>query len=267
MAADKRFMVKSIQKKEQLFAVYGATTNMPYLICDPDTGNDQVWLFDTEEQLQEFSKSYTEQKIALKGVKLLNKDFLKFFGLLYTIGVNELVFRENEENELIALKDLIQEPDYSSLPKEQQPVLNPQLQLTGLYFMQEVARQVPKEEKTTLSDLEEEFSVNLLKSRFIMPIELPEGPESDAEKIKARKFRLPIMKNNKTGEILQPVFTDTNELSRFGKGKAYRALVINYDGLIKFLANEAKGYVLNPMGYHIMLSKELLQNLKKRYEI
>ncbi len=265
MAADKRFLVKSIQKKKSLIVAYCAYTNMPLVVCDPETFSDQVFLFDTESQLQEFAKTYTEKKIPLKGVKYENKNFLAFFSILFNIGVNELVFVSAGGRESLELTDLVRRPDFSRLPKEKQPVSNPELQLTGLYFMQEAARPVPNEEKPQLADLEEELSANLLKARYILPIELLEGPESDAEKLKNRKYRLPILKT-KNGDIFQPLFTDPMELGKFNKGNKFKALAMPFGNLSKLLIKDSKGFLLNPAGFHIAMPKPLLDGLQSRFE-
>ena len=265
MAVDKSFLIRSIQKKETMIVAYCAFTNMPFIVCDPETFNDQVWIFDTEALLQEFAKEYTEKKILLRGIKYENKNFLGFFSMLYTIGVNELVFVTEGGKEQIELSELVRRPDFSSLPKEKQPVLNPELQLTGLYFMQEASRPVPNEEKTQLRDLEEELSVNLLKAKYVVPIEMLDGPESDMEKLKERKYRLPVLKN-KNEDILQPIFTDPTELSKFNRENKFKALAMPFANLSKMLVKDSKGFLLNPAGFHIAMPKELLDGLTKRFD-
>lgn len=266
MAVDKKFLIRSIQKKEEMIVVFCAYTGMPFVVCDPETFNDQVWIFDNETLLQEFAKPYTEKKVLLKGVKYPNKNFLAFFSTLYTIGVNELVFVTESGRETIELEDLVRRPDFSKLPKEQQPIENTALQLTGLYFMQEAARPVPNEEKEGLKDLEEEFAANLVKSRYIVPIELLEGPESDNEKLKNRKYKLPILKNKKD-EVMQPIFSDSSEMVKFNKGNRFKALSVPFADLSKLLVKDSNGYILNPAGYHIAIPKALLEGLKKRFEV
>ena len=118
MTVDKSFFIKSVQRKQEFFVAYCGFTNMPLVVCDPDSFNDQVWIFDSEELLQDFAKPYTEKKVLLRGVKYLNKDFLGFFSLLYAIGVNELVFVSQAGRQPIELGDLIKMPDYSQLPLE-----------------------------------------------------------------------------------------------------------------------------------------------------
>ena len=61
----------------------------------------------------------------------------------HLLGVNEIVFAEEAQISKIPLEQLVVQKDYSKLPKNQQPLLNPQMQLTGLYFMQEVQRGIP----------------------------------------------------------------------------------------------------------------------------
>lgn len=266
MAVDKTFLIRSIQKKKEMIVVFCAYTNMPFVVCDPETFNDQVWIFDNEKQLQEFAKPYTEKKILLKGLKYPNKNFLGFFSMLYTIGVNELVFVSETGKEMIELEQLVRRPDFSKLPKEQQPIQNTELQLTGLYFMQEASRPVPNEEKEGLKDLEEEFAANLVKSRYIVPIELLEGPESDNEKLKNRKYKLPILKNKKE-EIMQPIFTDPTELAKFNKDNRFKALAVPFTDLSRLLVKDSNGFILNPAGFHIAVPKALLEGLKKRFDV
>ena len=114
MAADKKFLVKSIQKKKEMIVAFCAYTNMPFVVCDEESYNDQIWIFDTEAQLQEFAKPYTEKKILLRGIKYPNKAFLTFFSSLFTMGINELVFVSDRSTEKIELNELVRQPDFSN---------------------------------------------------------------------------------------------------------------------------------------------------------
>lgn len=265
MTVDKSFFARQIQKKSEIIVAYCVYTNMPLVVCDPETFNDQIWIFDDEKQLQEFAKKYTEKKILLRGIKYENKNFLTFFSMLFTIGVNELVFVSENGTETIELDQLVRRPDFSQIPKEKQPVLNPELQLTGLYFMQEASRPVAMEEKTELPELEEELSVNLLKARYVVPIELNEGPENDFEKLQNKKYRFPVLKV-KNGDIFQPIFTDPNEMAKFNRDNKLKALSVPFAHLPKLLFGESKGFLLNPVGFHIAMPRELVNTLATRFE-
>ena len=265
MTVDKSFLIKKIQKRTDMIVAYCGFTGMPLVVCDPETFNDQVWIFETEALLQEFAKKYTERKVLLKGIQYKNAQFLQFFSSLFTIGVNELVFVNEGSTTSIELDSLVKRPDYSKLKKEQVPILNPELQLTGLYFMQEASRPVPNEEKENLKELEEELASNMVKGKYLVGIELNEGPESDAEKLKNKQYKLPILKN-KNGDVLQPIFTDPVEFQKFARGKNLKAIGVPFADLSKLMVKDAKGFMLNPAGYHIMMPKELLVGLSKRFQ-
>lgn len=265
MSIDKSFLIKKVQKRDSMIVAYCAFTGMPLVTCDGETFNDQVWIFETEEQLKEFAKPYTDKKVAIRGLQYKNAQFLGFFTSLFSMGINELVFVSDGAAAKIELEELVRKPDYSKLSKEAVPVTNPGLQLTGIYFMQEAARPVPNEEKENLKDLEEELAANMVKSRYLVALELNEGPESDEQKLKEKKYRMPILKN-KEDQILQPIFTDPLEFQKFGRGKKLKAVAVPYADLSKVLIKEAKGFMLNPAGYHILMPRELLEGLTKRFQ-
>ncbi len=265
MAVDHSFMLRKIQSRTKMFVAYCAYTNMPLVVCDPETGNDQIYIFEKEPLLQEFAKAYTEKKILLRGMEVKNKVFLRFYSSLFAIGINELVFVNELSTVKIALEDLIRKPDLSALKPEQRPVMNENLQLTGLYFMQEAGRPVPVEEKEDLEDLQEELTANMVKATYILAYQLQDGPGSVEEKIKAHQYNVLIIKD-KDGNTYQPAFTDPFELEKFSKGKKYTALRVPFADLSKCLIKDAKGFMLNPGGFHILMPRELLEELPTRFQ-
>ena len=265
MAVDNAFFVKQLQKKESILVAFCAYTNMPFVECDSDTFDDQVWVFENETLLQNFAKPYTEEKLVLQGRKILNKDLLSFFSSLYFIGVNQVVY-QNETSAPVhmELSELVSPPDYSKLKPENRPLMNPGLQLTGLYFMQEATRPVPNEQKPELRDLEEEFSSNIVRSKFLLPIVLQNGPGTVTEKLRQKKYQTPAVKT-KDGTMYQPIMSDQTELQKFAQGRQMLALTIPFNALGKGLPSNAKGYMLNPAGYHAVLTREVLAALPKRF--
>ena len=66
-------------------------------------------------------------------------------------------------------------------------MLNPTLQLSGIYFMQELRRPVEKEERHNMREKEEELLANLKRSEFLVAM----NPPGDDPK----KISLPYLKN------------------------------------------------------------------------
>lgn len=253
---------KRLQGLATTFTVFSQTIKTPFITCDEDSFNDQIWIFVTEEQAKQFCKKRLEEnQDMLMVVKMENNQLLSFYSSLYFLGVNELVFTEEERVTKMPLEDLVRKPDYSKLPKEQQPLLNPQMQLTGIYFMQELHRRKPNNEKPKLRELEEEMAVNLVRSKFLVALEV------DGDKIEkgGKNVRIPCVKNSE-GKMFQPIFTDPREFGRFNKDKNFKASVVEFSNLKKIINDNVEGIVLNPQTLNIVITKDKIPVLLNQFE-
>ena len=62
---------------------FSQITKLPYVECDPETFDDQVYMFTEEEAAKEFAKSYVEKNTPLLTVKVLRKQMPNFYMGLY----------------------------------------------------------------------------------------------------------------------------------------------------------------------------------------
>ena len=152
-------------------------------------------------------------------------------------------------------------PDYEKLPENQRPILNPQLMLSAIYFLQELRKPGVQPDKEALKELEEEMSVNLVKSKYLMPVDVQKN-EDGKENIRL------LYVQNKQGERFQPIFSDTGELMKHYKNKdqKHRLIQIPFDQLMKHMIKDVEGYVLNPEGINLILKKEQIETLLKYYK-
>ncbi|MBQ9030981.1 MAG: SseB family protein [Parasporobacterium sp.] len=282
-------LVAKLFGKDDLLTVFCAATNMPLVECSEEECADRVFVFEKEENLKEFSKKYAQRKLPLKGILFPVKDKMKFFASIACIGVDELVYMDSRGEHVIPLNQFIRKKDFSNLPREQQPIENPALQLSGIYFLQEACRMVPMEEKKNLKELEEEMAANILKATFILAVEPQTGAESEEPsktqqpgrelselgteppeqalsqpKPQQQALRIPLVKA-KNGDLLQPLFTDHIEFTKYNKDNKYKALAVPFATLDKILAKEAKGYMMNPNGFHLILTREQVKALPARF--
>ena len=246
--------IKEIQGRENIFVAYSQATRLPYVTCGEETFNDQAWFFSSEDQLKEFGKKKLEEKILLMGMRYDKKDFPRMYGLLFSIGANTVIWNDGEEQMEIDLEKIVKKPDLEKMEPAKRPLINPTLQLSGIYFMQQLRRPVDKEERKNLNlrELEEELLVNLRKSEFLIAMEPdPENP---------KKINIPYLKN-KEGKILQPVFSDVMEFEKFAKGRKLRLAKLPFSKLPQILMEQAEAMVINPMGFNLLLNKDQLQKI------
>ena len=244
--------VKELQARETVFVAYSQVTKLPYVTCGEESYNDQVWLFAEEETLKEFGKKKLEDKVLLMGMRYDKKDFPRMYGLLFSIDANTVIWNNGTDEIEIDLEKIVRRPDLSKMEPAKRPVLNPALQLSGIYFMQELRRPVEKEEHKNLRALEEELIANIKKSQFLVAMERSEE--------EPKKINIPYLKN-KDGQILQPVFSDIMEFEKFARGKKLRLAKIPFDKLPTILIEQAEALVINPMGFNLILNRDQLKKI------
>ena len=252
MAISVEEAVKELQARETVFVAYAQTTRLPYVTCGEETYNDQVWFFADEESVKEFGKKKLEEKVLLMGMKYEKKDFPRMYGLMFAIGANSVIWNNGTEEIEIDLERIVRKPDLSQVEPAKRPLINSTLQLSGIYFMQELRRPVAKEEHKNLRELEEELIVNLKKSQFLIAMEV--------DKENPKKINVPYLKN-KEGQILQPVFSDVMEYEKFARGKKFRLAKIPFAKLPEILKTQAEATVFNPLGFNLILNKEQFKKI------
>lgn len=244
--------VQELRNREEVFVAYSQATKLPYVTCDEETFNDQARIFATEEEIKEYGKQLLEDKILLMGMKYEKKDFPRLYGTLYAIGVNSVIWTDGDKQIEVEIQRIASQRDMSKIEPVKRPLLNPSLELSGIYFMQELRRPVKQEEHKNIRELEEELIANLRKAEFLIAI--------NAEQEENGKLHIPYLKN-KDDKILQPVFTDVMEFEKFGRGKNLRVAKVTMDKLPGLMIPQASAYVVNPLGFNLILNKEQVEKI------
>lgn len=244
--------IHELRNREEVFVAYSQATKLPYVTCDEETFNDQARIFATEEEIKEYGKQLLEDKILLMGMKYEKKDYPRLYGTLYAIGVNSVLWIDGENQTEVELERIATQRDMSQIDPSRRPLLNPSLELSGIYFMQELRCPVKAEEHKNIRELEEELIANLRKAEFLIAI--------NAEQEEDGKLHIPYLKN-KEDKIMQPVFTDVMEFEKFGRGKNLRVAKVTIDKLPSLMIPQANAYVINPLGINLVLNKEQIEKI------
>lgn len=235
----KQETLEALRHPGELYVIMSAATKMPFVFCDEDTYDDQVFLYYRLEDAKNKIKELEERKYKTGVAKLGEKILLGFYTSLYTMGVNCLAVNEGTDTAIsVQLADLVVRKNPEQMEEGKKLLENPELHLTALYFMQEL-RRIPSPEMTDhLKELQEELLAHYQKGTFIL------AAEEDGQ--------LPVLKQ-KDGSMFQPIFTDILELNKFAKGKKMKLRVVPAGKIPQVLFPEAKGVVINPLGANVQL--------------
>lgn len=84
--AEKLAVMKKLSTSKELFVLMSLCTKMPFVMCDPETFDDEVFLYEKEEDIKREGQRFLDQKIPLQIAKIDNKQFLHFYSNLFTMA-------------------------------------------------------------------------------------------------------------------------------------------------------------------------------------
>lgn len=235
-------IMEKLRTTETVYILMSGCTRMPYVVCDPETYDDEILLYFTEDDAKKTGEKIKTTGDPVKIIKVDKNSFLAFYVGLYPLGVNSILVNKGLADELrVQLDELVKRPEGNKMPDGKVRIENPELHLTALYFMQEMRRQKNPVMNEALKELNEEMMVHFQKGQYIIAAQEGKGT--------------PILKQ-KDGKIYQPIFTDVVEFKKFqslNKGVVFKTLVIEGAKIPETLPQDVAGVAVNPFGVNLQL--------------
>lgn len=230
--------MKTLVTAKELYVLMSVCTKVPFVMCDPETYDDEVFVYEKEEDIKREGKRFIDQKIPLQIAKVENKQLLGFYTNLCTMGINCVVLNGFMSTECkVELDEIIKRPQ-NNAEKGQIWIENPNFHLTAIYLMQEVRRQKVEKMTDEIKELQEEILAHYKKGTYIAVVDENNG--------------IPLLKLP-NGDTFQPVFTDIFELRKFNRDKKYKPVPVRAEKVTDILAADAKGIVVNPLGVNLLM--------------
>ena len=251
MEKTKEEVIKQLLKRTKYYSVFlMMNPNVPYIVCDPETLNDQIHVFAKEKEAKAFCETVKEKKDLVFVKEILSreitrrdpnkKDFSRkekffiyaltmgpkdaenkneapaanFYETLHGMGVNAIVWHDGEENCEVELADFFN-PDFSKLPEQIRPLINQSLQISAIYYLEEARRNNNIQQNEELQSLSEELTANIKKSEYFVLIrkgEVQDGKQKLIPWLLTRQLQ-----NPKTKQVVKQnclaACSDTRELN------------------------------------------------------
>ena len=117
--------IQRLKTEESLWALVSGCTKEPYVVCDPETFDDEIMMFFSAQDAQEKAKQLNEAGIPVGIVKLEKRQMLLFYTSLYTMGINALLVSEGDTQTRIQLADFVRRNKPEQDPEGKLLVENP----------------------------------------------------------------------------------------------------------------------------------------------
>ena len=247
-------IIKSIPNLEQLYVIYSRLTHLPYMERNIELLDNQIYVFTDEARAIARAQSFTSQsQQPSMAVKIDKKNMLKMFAELYAYGVDALVFQTGEDYYRIRLDEIVKRPDFSSLPKDKRPLLNPKLQLNMIYYMQEFRKGPKNVDKQKLEETGRKMMGTLLCAPYLIPFN--EVQNEDGQKT----LQLVFIKGANNASLI-PIFSDAIEYSHFKGNQNFKLSLTDFTKLSKMtFPKEMTGFIINPSSVGVLMLNDYLQ--------
>ena len=140
---EKPALFEQLRTASELYVLMSVCTKEPYVVCHPETFDDEILLYFDMEEAKAKAKSLMEEKIPVSIARLEQKHLLVFYTNLYAM----------------------------ELPDGKVWVENPALHLTAIYLMQELKGQPAELSNEKVRELQEEAANHFGKGRYIVPVQ------------------------------------------------------------------------------------------------
>ncbi len=235
-------IVHEIQTCDMIYSAFSPITKGHYV--DYVNGAATAFIFSEKSFCEGFCKHIKAEGITVGIAECKKESRLSMFADYHRCGFETVLVDNGQHRLQIELKDLINIPDFDSMPEEERPVINPQLMMSANIFFQCL------ENKSVTPDKELNLLVDTYKARFLIPVK--GEPENG-------KVTVPALERN-DGKKFVPFFTDSNEAKKYDAKKNFNFLPANFEQMKEF-ADAGETVVLNPFGFNFNITKDTCEGM------
>lgn len=239
----KRETLIKLKEFREIYVLMCASTRAPFVVCNDETFDDEVYMFYKEEAAKMEMEKLRKKMYPVQVLRIDQKARLGFFISLKSIGVNAIVVNKGRDTQVtVQLDELVRRKDVEDGKKV---VENPELQLTSIYFMQELRKGTKAEMTEELKALYEEMMAHLQEGVYLLAVK--------------EDKQIPLLKQ-KDDKVFLPVFTDVQEFVRFAQSKKdekLQPMVVESAKIPGFVKDGITGIVLNPLGVNVPIQMTL----------
>ena len=254
-------IVKAVQTSNKLWTAYSPVTKCHY--TEYIRGIPTAFVFSEKSFCEDFKQHVSKNRVQIETELCKPDKRLQLFSDLYRCGIENVLLDNGKKFTVMSLFDLIDKPDFSSLPENEQPVVNPNLMVGANIFFQNVgAGSVTKSQQKTLLR-------GLYTAKYLMPVivdrdtKLDGMEESTLKAVYSQSGTAVTIVAIKTDEkVIIPLFTDWTEFSRFDKDKQCTGNIVTFRD-IEYLCGQGETVTVNPFGFNMVIDSNAVSVIKQ----
>ena len=258
---DYQEIVTAVQTSNKLWTAYSPVTKCHY--TEYVRGIPTAFIFSEKSYCEAFKEHISKGNAIIETELCKSDNRIQFFSDLYRCGIENVMLDNGKKFLIMSLFDIIEKPDFSSLPQNEQPVINRKLMLSANIFFESLA--MGNITENTRNDLLR----GLYQGKYLMPVIVDKNTkldgleESTLKAVYSQSGTAVTIAAIKTDEnVIIPFFTDWTEFSRFDKDKQCTGNIVTFTD-IEYLCEQGEKITVNPFGFNMMIDSGAVNMIKQ----
>ena len=253
-------LIDELQQRDLLWTAYYPAVRNHY--TEMQNGLVTAFIFSEPEFCTAFKEYLAGKKIAIDTMECEKSYRVSLFSDFYRNGIQQLIIDNGQTFIRIKLSEILNEPDFSSLPPQQRPVMNAKLmEYANRFFLNQYTGVKDPEVQTA-------FMKALSEADYLLPLVMdgkpPKGTAVRQVSFGGASLELAVIPKANGGCYI-PVFTDWVEFSKLDRDKTCAGNVISFSDIEQFCAH-GQFININPLGFNMLMDRNTVQGIRRRFE-
>ena len=260
-SVDYNGIVSAVQTSNKLWTAYSPVTKCHY--TEYIHGRPTAFIFSEKSYCEAFKEHLAPKKINIETELCKTDTRVQFFSDLYRCGIENVMLDNGQKFLIMSLFDIIDKPDFSSLPENERPVINRNLMVSANIFFQSIGS----------GNITENAKSNLLRGlysgKYLMPVIVDRNTKLDGleegtpKAVYSQSGTAVTVVAIKTDEnLIIPFFTDWTEFSRFDKDKQCTGNIVSFRD-IEYLCGQGEKISVNPFGFNMVIDSNAINLIRQ----
>ena len=254
-------IVKAVQTSNKLWTAYSPVTKCHYV--EYINGIPTAFIFSEKSFCENFKEHVSKNNVRIETELCKPDKRVQLFSDFYRCGIENVLLDNGQKFISMSLFDIIEKPDFSSLPQNEQPVINPRLMLSANIFFQSVGS------GNVTQNAQKSLLRELYTGKYLMPVIVDRDTKLDALEEAAMKAvysqsgtAVTVVAIKTDENIIIPFFTDWTEFSRFDKDRQCTGNIVTFND-IEYLCGQGEKVTVNPFGFNMVIDGNAISFIKQ----
>ena len=249
-------LIKELHQQELMWVAFSPITHNHY--TDYLKNLPTAYMFSEKRFCEAFQKHLAGKGVTIESLESRSDGRVTLFSDFFRSGIEQVIIDNGQTFVVIEMSKIVKQPDFSTLPEDERPILNRSLMLHANRCFQRMPVDI------TEPVLTPELKAELFASKYLLPMTLngkvPKGSVLIKFSTGTAVIDIPSVRLGVNRACI-PLFTDWAELTKLDSDRICTGNVVTFTDLEAICAF-GQTVVINPFGFGLFLDAETIAAIR-----